>query len=209
MKIGARDLAWIFFLPLLLQLIHGKCESYLLKSKATSPYEQLQGVAVWGKLENPASSRSVLIYFEFRSKPSFITVICMYPRPTNYLRQNIVFSYPDMIWVSFSSFLSLPLFDVILNFYKKYFITVIIIIIIIIIIFLFCMESIFIFSCSGMFREVPECSVFLVLSIPPCSMTKGSWYAIENKWNKLNYLLSFTRIKAYGWQWCRNILGNV
>ena len=155
MKIGARDLAWIFFLPLLLQLIHGKCESYLLKSKATSPYEQLQGVAVWGKLENPASSRSVLIYFEFRSKPSFITVICMYPRPTNYLRQNIVFSYPDMIWVSFSSFLSLPLFDVILNFYKKYFITVIIIIIIINNFFAW---KAFLFfhvpGCSGKFRNV-------------------------------------------------------
>ena len=198
-----------FFLPLPLQLIHGKCESYLLKSKATSPYEQLQGVAVWGKLENPASSRSVLIYFEFRSKPSFITVICMYPRLTNYLRQNIVFSYPDMIRVSFSSFLSLSLFDVILNFYKKYFITVTIIIIIFFFYYFFFMESIFIFSCSGMFREVPECSVFLVLSTPPCSMTKGSWYAIENKWNKLNYHLSFTRIEAYGWQWCRNILGNV
>ena len=85
-----------------------------------------------------------------------------------------------MIRVSFSSFLSLSLFDVILNFYKKYFITVIIIIVIIIYLFIylflyifFFMESIFFFhvpGCSGKFRNV----LFLVLSIPPCSMTKGS-----------------------------------
>ena len=28
------------------------------------------------------------------------------------------------------------------------------------------MKITFIFSCSGMFRDVPECSVFLVLSTP-------------------------------------------
>ena len=31
-------------------------------------------------------------------------------------------------------------------------------------------KIIFIFSCSGMFRHVPECSVFLVLSTPPLSL---------------------------------------
>ena len=56
------------------------------------------------------SSRPILIYFEFRSKPSLITVISMDPRPTNYLPQNIVFSYPEMIPVSFSLFLSLSVF---------------------------------------------------------------------------------------------------
>ena len=29
------------------------------------------------------------------------------------------------------------------------------------------MKIIFIFSCSGMFRNVPECSMFRVLSTPP------------------------------------------
>ena len=195
MKIGARDLAWIFFLPLLLQLIHGKCESYLLKSKATSPYEQLQGVAVWGKLENPASSRSVLIYFEFRSKPSFITVICMYPRPTNY-SDKILFSH-TRTWYEFL-FLHIFLFrhlTLFLIFTKNILLLLLLLLLFFLFyLFFFFMESIFIFSCSGMFREVPECSVFLVLSTPPCSMTKGSWYAIDNKGNKLNYLLSFKRI---------------
>ena len=32
--------------------------------------------------------------------------------------------------------------------------------------FIFFMKITFIFSCSGMFRNVPECSVFLVLSTP-------------------------------------------
>ena len=75
-----------------------------------------------------------------------------------------------MIRVSFSSFLSLSLFDVILNFYKKYFITVIIIIIIIIYLFIyffflflyifFFMESIFFF----MFRDVPGSSGMFCVS---------------------------------------------
>ena len=96
--------------------------------------KQLQEVAVLGTLKKPPSSRPILIYFEFRSKPSLITVISMDPRPTNYLRQNIVFSYPEMIRVSFSLFLSLSVF--------------------------FCYFTLLsIFSCSGMFRNVP-CSGF-------------------------------------------------
>ena len=55
------------------------------------------------------------------------------------------------------------LFYVIINFYKKYFI-------IIIFFFFFFMKIIFIFSCSGMFRDVPECYMFLVLSSPVVNM---------------------------------------
>ena len=74
----------------------------------------------------------------------------MDPRPTNYLRQNIVFSYPEMIRVSFSLFLCLLVFC--------YF-TLLLIFISIILFFLFLfMKIIFIFSCSGMFQDVPECS---------------------------------------------------
>ena len=72
----------------------------------------------------------------------------MDPRPTNYLRQSIVFSYLEMIRVSFSLFLSLSvflLFYVIINFYKKYFI----------IITFFFHENYFYFF---MFRDVPGCS---------------------------------------------------
>ena len=90
------------------------------------------------------------MYFEFRSKPSLITVISIDPRPSNYSRQNIVFSYPEMIRVFFSLFLSFSaflLFYVIINFYKNYFIIIII----------FFMKIIFIFSCSGMFRNVQAC----------------------------------------------------
>ena len=69
--------------------------------------KQLKEVAVWGTLKKTPSSRPILIYFEFRSKPSLVTLISVDPRPTNYWQQNIVFSYPEMIRVSFSLFLSL------------------------------------------------------------------------------------------------------
>ena len=106
------------------------------------------------KAWKPPSSRPIWVYFEFRSKPSLITVISMDPRPTNYLRQNIVFSYPEMIRVSFSLFLSLSVFcyfTLLLIFIK------IILLLLLFYLFIF-MKIIFIFSCSGMFRNVPECS---------------------------------------------------
>ena len=105
------------------------------------------------------SSRPIWIYFEFRSKPSLITVISMDPRPTNYLRQNIVFSYPEMIRVSFSLFLSLSVFcyfTLLLIFIKNFFI-------IIITLFIYFHENYFYFF---MFRDFPECSMFLVLLTP-------------------------------------------
>ena len=71
----------------------------------------------------------------------------MDPRPTNYLRQNIVFSYPEMIRVSFSLFLSLSVFcyfTLFLNFIK-----------IIVLLFYFFHENYFYFF---MFWDVPECS---------------------------------------------------
>ena len=89
--------------------------------------------------------------FEFRGKPSLITVFYMDPHSPN----NIVFSYSGMI-TGFFFFISLffvfLLFYVI--FYKNYFI------IIILFYYYFCRKIIFIFPCSEMFRHVPECSVF-------------------------------------------------
>ena len=115
--------------------------------------KQLQEVAVWGKLKKPPSSRPILIYFEFRSKPSLITVISMDPRPTNYLRQNIVFSYPEMIRVSFSLFLSLSVFC--------YFTLLLIFVKIILLLLLFFSWKLFLFF------HVPGCSgMFWVLSTP-------------------------------------------
>ena len=115
------------------------------------------------KAWNPPSSRPIRIYFEFRSKPSLITVISMDPRPTNHLRQNIVFSYLEMIRVSFSLFLSLSVFC-----YSTLLLIFIKIISLLSLFYWFIFRKIiFIFSCSGMFRNVPECSgMFRVLSTP-------------------------------------------
>ena len=62
------------------------------------------------------------------------------------------------IFLFFSFFVILCYF-VIISFYKNYFI-------IIILFYFFFMKIIFIFSCSGIFRDVPVCSVFRVLSTP-------------------------------------------
>ena len=66
----------------------------------------------------------------------------MDPRPINYLRQNIVFLYPEKIRVSFSLFLSLSVFC--------YFTSLLIFIKL----FLF----FYVPGCYGMFRNVPACS---------------------------------------------------
>ena len=104
------------------------------------------------------SSRPILIYFEFRSKPSLITVISMDPRPTNYLRQNIVFSYPEMIRVSFSFFLSFSVFCyfyVVISFYNLFY-------------YYYCYLLLLFFFHENyfLFFHVQECSVFRVLSTP-------------------------------------------
>ena len=82
--------------------------------------------------------------------------ISMDPRPTNYLRQNIVFSYPEMIRVSFSLFLCLSVFcyfTLLLIFIK--------IVLLLLLFYLFIFMKMFFFhvpGCSGMFRNVPACS---------------------------------------------------
>ena len=63
------------------------------------------------------------------------------------------------IFLFFSFFVILCYF-VIISFYKNYFT------IIILFLFFFFMKIIFIFSCAGIFRDVPVCSVFRVLSTP-------------------------------------------
>ena len=76
----------------------------------------------------------------------------MDPRPTNYLRQNIVFSYPEMIPVSFSLFLCLSVFC--------YFTLLLIFIKIVLLLLLF---YLFIFM-KMFFFHVPGCSMFRILS---------------------------------------------
>ena len=110
--------------------------------------KQLQGVVVWGKLENP-SSRPILIYFEFRSKPSLITVICMDPHSPNKLIATkfcflIVGGDTSFFFViiKFTKIISLLLFYLINFFHENYF-------------------CFFMFrdvpACSGIFRNVPKC----------------------------------------------------
>ena len=100
------------------------------------------------------SSRPILIYFEFRSKLSFEWTLT---RPTNFnlLRQNIVLSYSERIPVSFSWLLFFFFFCyfTFINFLQKSFYYYYFII-------FFFLKIIFIFSCSGVFRDVPECSGF-------------------------------------------------
>ena len=72
-----------------------------------------RGSCVRNAYKTPLLTNHFNIYFEFRSKRSLITVIWMDPHsPTSKksLRQNIVFSYPEMIPVSFSFFLCLFLY---------------------------------------------------------------------------------------------------
>ena len=88
----------------------------------------------------------------------------MDPCPTNYLRQNIVFSYPEMIRVSFSLFLSLSVFcyfTLLLIFMK----IILLLLLLLFYCYYFFHENYFYFfmfwdvpECSGMFRNVPECS---------------------------------------------------
>ena len=86
--------------------------------------------------------------------------ISMDLRHTNYLRQNIVFSYPKMIRVSFSLFLCLSgfcYFTLLFIFIK--------IVLLSLLFYLFIFMKMFFFfmfrdvpECSGMFRNVPACS---------------------------------------------------
>ena len=98
------------------------------------------------------SSRPILIYFEFRSKPSLITVICMDPHSPNKLfatKYCFLILGDDTSFFFFISFsFGFLLFYVIINFYKNYFI-------IIIILSIYFHENFFFFhvpGCSGMFH---------------------------------------------------------
>ena len=101
------------------------------------------------KSSKPPSSRRILIYFECRSKPSLITVICMESRPTNYLRQNIVFSYTRRLYEFLFLYFFIFRFFVIL---RRLIFTKINLLLLLLIFF---HENNFYFF---MFRDVPECS---------------------------------------------------
>ena len=103
------------------------------------------------KAWKPPFSRPILIYFEFRSKPSLITDD---PHSPNKLFATkycflILVDETSLDDTSFFFFISFFFFFVIINFYKNHFI---------IIIFLFFFSWKIFFSCSGIFRNVPACS---------------------------------------------------
>ena len=116
-------------------------------------------------------------HFEFRSKPSLITVICMDPRSPNKLfatKYSFLILVDDtsfFLFISlFLSFFFLVLFYVIINFYKNNFIIII----------FFSSQFFFIFLCSsGMFLEFPECSG--MFRNVPCS---GFYRRPQQPWNK-------------------------
>ena len=100
----------------------------------------------------PATHFNIYLNLE-SSLHSIITVICKKTLLAQQInRDKILFSHTRR-WYQFLFLNFFLLFYVIVNFYKNYFIFN-----------FFSMKIIFIFSCCGMFRDVPECSVFLVLS---------------------------------------------
>ena len=110
-----------------------------------------------------------------------------------------------MIRVSFSLFLSLSVFccfTLLLIFIKNYFI-------IIIILFIYFHENYFYFfmfrdvpGCSGMFRHVPECSMFRILSTPlhaqPFKLRRGQYvnFIALRKYNFLDFFCFAYKIFA-------------
>ena len=130
------------------------------------------------KAWKPPSSRAILIYFEFRSKPSLITVICMDPHSPNKLfatkncflilgdDSSFFFLIISLLFVFFSVILLLLSFIknlLLLSFYLINF---------------FSWKSLLFFHVpgySGMFRRVPECSVFRILSTPLIDLYNLMW----------------------------------
>ena len=110
-----------------------------------------------GKLENPPSSRPILLQFEFRSRPSLITVICMDPYSPNKL---IATKYCFLILGDDTSFffLIISLFFFSFLFLLFYVILLLLIftkIILLLLFFFFFHENYFYFF---MFRDIPGCS---------------------------------------------------
>ena len=120
------------------------------------------GCTCEGKAWKPHSSRPILIYFEFRSKPSLITVICMDPHsPHKLFATKYCFLVPgdDTSFFFFISFFfGFLLLYVVISFYANYFIIIIIIYLFILFYYFFHEKCFYFYMSPGMFRDVPECS---------------------------------------------------
>ena len=133
------------------------------------------------KAWKPPSSRPILIYFEFRSKPSLITVICMDPHSPNKL-----FATKYCFLILGDEFLFLNHFFISLFCFLLFYVILLLIIFTKTMLLLsfylinfFSWKLLLFFhvpgcsgmfrnvpGCSGMFRHLPECSMFRVLSTP-------------------------------------------
>ena len=142
--------------------------------------KQLQEVAERGRLENPISSRPILIYFEFRGKPSsLITVICVDPHSHNkilFLHTRRWYSFFFFIYLSFVFMICYAiLFSLLLLIITK----IIIIIFIIIILFIdFSHKNYVNFSWTGMFR-VPGFIDVRIFVVPGPPSGCNLWQHIE------------------------------
>ena len=106
------------------------------------------------------STPPISIYFEFKRKPSLITVIWMDPHtPKKFIATKYCFLIlgddTSFFFFLYFSFLCYVIYFVIINFYRNCFLPIVLFIIIIIIIIII----IYVPGCSGMFRNVP-CSGF-------------------------------------------------
>ena len=115
--------------------------------------------------------------------------ISMDPHPTNYLRQNIVFSYPEMIRVSFSLFLCLSGFC-----YFTLFLIFIKIVLLLLLFYLFIFMKMFFFfhvpGCSGMFH-VPD---FIDGHLPIHPRLRQTWMNPHLIWGSCLYLTRFVNV---------------
>ena len=111
-----------------------------------------------GKAWKPPSSRPILLYFEFKGRPSLITVICMDPHSPNKLiatKYCLLILGDDtrffflIIYLFFFSFLFLLFYVILLLLiFTK------IILLLLFYYYFFSWELFFIFSCSGIFRDL-------------------------------------------------------
>ena len=123
------------------------------------------------------SSRPILIYFKFRSKPSLITVICVDPHsPKKWFATKYCFLILDeFLFLYFSCFFFCYFVILLLLIFTK---TMLLLSFFFQLIFFFHENYFYLFmfrdvpGCCGMFRNVPECSMFLVLSTPVTEINK-------------------------------------
>ena len=132
------------------------------------------------KAWKPPSSGLILIYFKFRSKPSLIIVIWMDHHTHN---KFFATKYCFLILGDATSFFFLIISLLFVFFFWLFYVILLLSIFTKTMLLLSFFkinfsfhENYFIFSCSGMFRDVPECSMFLVLSTPRfISPVKTKW----------------------------------